>query len=331
MGIEFELEQHYCPDVGYLEKLKAQCAEFGWRFDKVERKLHVGLMANFTRRKTPLSPGEVAALQHALESGRYEPDDDCLVESRLLSPDGAITEFGFVSLLETQGLAEQCRMLKLPLRTVTVAKRDRIEADALNFLRMEGFDGTYCEGGAILTVLKALCLDWFASQRPANDTIGFFSSEQIRANACRSYLESILVEHHSAMDEIAEALLSTSDERFLSNFREIYSHEIVRESYPGLSEGNVQSIRFAAGDDGLLCILNALMKNPYLLRKGWPDLTLVQGRQISFVEVKARDKLHRSQLITIPLMRKATGFDFSVMVVARTRESKLADPDNEPF
>ena len=59
-------------------------------------------------------------------------------------------------------------------------------------------------------------------------------------------------------------------------------------------------------EEGLVAIWHALPKGQlaryagYILkdfgyRAGWPDLTLVKGNDVMFVEVKTTDKLHASQ------------------------------------
>ena len=58
-------------------------------------------------------------------------------------------------------------------------------------------------------------------------------------------------------------------------------------------------------------------EDPYTYRSGWPDLIIVKGKEVKFIEVKTTDKLHKSQLVTIPTFRKIIPYDFSVCRVSR--------------
>lgn len=58
-------------------------------------------------------------------------------------------------------------------------------------------------------------------------------------------------------------------------------------------------------------------RSVHLDHYSWPDLTIVKGNEVKFIEVKTTDKLHKSQLVTIPTFRKIIPYDFSVCRVIR--------------
>ena len=65
-----------------------------------------------------------------------------------------------------------------------------------------------------------------------------------------------------------------------------------------------------------ISVAKKIAEDPYAYRNGWPDLTLVKGNKVLFVEVKTKDKLHDSQLVTIPVMRDIIPFVFKVCRIA---------------
>lgn len=61
-----------------------------------------------------------------------------------------------------------------------------------------------------------------------------------------------------------------------------------------------------------IAIAKKISESPYTYKNGWPDLTLIKEGKLTFVEVKTNDKLHESQLITIPAMRDIIPSEFKV-------------------
>ena len=70
--------------------------------------------------------------------------------------------------------------------------------------------------------------------------------------------------------------------------------------------------------DWLYLLANQFQMDPYRFRSGWPDLTLVNGEYIEFVEVKTTDKLHYSQIDTISFMKDLTPYKFKVVRIKKT-------------
>ena len=62
-----------------------------------------------------------------------------------------------------------------------------------------------------------------------------------------------------------------------------------------------------------------IAEDSYLYRNGWPDLTLVKNGTVKFIEIKVNDKLHESQLITIPIMKNILPFEFSICRIKKTK------------
>ncbi|MFV5492256.1 VRR-NUC domain-containing protein [Acinetobacter sp. ASP199] len=70
--------------------------------------------------------------------------------------------------------------------------------------------------------------------------------------------------------------------------------------YDSLSKDNIKKLAYKFSE------------NPYGYRSGWPDIVVEKQKEIYFIEVKTKDKLHESQLYTIPVMKEILPFAFMV-------------------
>jgi hypothetical protein len=61
---------------------------------------------------------------------------------------------------------------------------------------------------------------------------------------------------------------------------------MVHECYPGLTDEVMASLFIALGSERLAQITAAIMGAPYSYRAGWPDLTMTNGEQMLWAEVK---------------------------------------------
>ena len=88
-----------------------------------------------------------------------------------------------------------------------------------------GFSGTYCEGGAVLLLIRAAALDVFSRLNSSGD----------RARACQMYTEAQLKVNERHIQEIAHAIEHANEAAVEENFEEIYSYAFVREIYPNVN------------------------------------------------------------------------------------------------
>ena len=80
----------------------------------------------------------------------------------------------------------------------------------------------------------------------------------------------------------------------------------------------VSHICSVVGLENLAKIANLLCQDPHAFySRGWPDLMILGPNEFRFVEVKTTDKLHRSQIITMPEMHKVGGLDISVLQLVK--------------
>lgn len=204
-------------------------------------------------------------------------------------------------------LENQCKELDLPLAEVQLDYKGRPEPALLNYYERLGYVGSFIEGYTFLTVLKALMLDKLAALNTFND----------RNDACSRYLEAQLTIHKDKVDEIINSIKNTSKKKYLGNLKEIFSQPFIQSEYPNLSFECCIALFDAIDRQIFVDVAKKFSEDPYIYRNGWPDLTIVKDNEVKFIEVKTTDKLHKSQLVTIPTFRKIMPYDFSVCRVSR--------------
>jgi len=70
-------------------------------------------------------------------------------------------------------------------------------------------------------------------------------------------------------------------------------------------------------------LLLAFSVDSYRYRSGWPDLTIGDKKQIELVEVKTTDKLHGSQLYTIPMLMSILPCNISVVRIVKDKYNQI--------
>lgn len=221
---------------------------------------------------------------------------------------GNITEKGRVVIISGLSLEEQCVALEIELENESINFNGKAETRALELYTKQGYRGCYSEGLIIGVILYCLCckklfpLDFFKVNRDSGYSGGFISFTEY-SNTYRSELIS---------------LIENSDEKIVKrNFKKILKKQYyyfgkLWESL-GIDEELVIKIYNAIGSEEFVNIGKLYFKDPFVYQKGWPDLTIVMGNRAKFIEVKTKDKLRRSQIITISDLKKSTNLEFSVL------------------
>lgn len=218
-----------------------------------------------------------------------------------------LTGFGERYAISQLPLTKQCEEISLELNTVKLQYRGKPEPALLSHYKSLGYIGVSCEGIGVLTVLKALMLDKLTKYNSFND----------REDACTRYLEAQFTILKEKIDEIISEIKLVTKNRFISNFKEIISKPFIAHEYPELSVEFASALFDAMDKELFIKVANKLAEDPYTFRNGWPDLTLIKDGIITFIEVKTTDKLHESQLITIPIMRSMLPYKFSVCRITK--------------
>ena len=233
-----------------------------------------------------------------------------LIQRGLIDDDGKLTKSGKVYALSKMSLVKQCEFMELKLKTIKLEYYERPEFAMLSYFKSLGYIGVSCEGGGLLTILKALMLDKLSKYNPFNN----------REDACSRYLEAQFVSLKDQLKEIISEINIVPKERFIKNFQEIISTPYITSTYPELSTDFASSMFDAIDKKTFTRVANKFAEDPYKFRNGWPDITLIKNGVVEFIEVKTSDKLHENQLMTIPVMRKILPFDFYVFKLIKIND-----------
>lgn len=217
-----------------------------------------------------------------------------LVARELMNSAGTLTHDGWIQGVGMLPLEEQCSLLGVPHEKLPgLDFRGRPEFVAWGYFSSLGYTGGYCEGGAVLLLIRAAALDVLAS-------INIFGS---RRDAGTRFTEAQLAIHKEHSAQLLSAIRSANSAKVVRNFNEIYGLPMIEEYYPGLTSEAIASLFDALGSERLADIAAAIMEAPYTYRAGWPDLTMTNGSEMLWAEIKTTDRLHQSQITTLHRMK----------------------------
>ncbi len=177
-----------------------------------------------------------------------------------------------------------------------------------------GYKVSWCEGGTIKLLMKAAALETLAKHNYFND----------RSDAITRYLEAQLTLLGENVNQFITAVASANRATVDSALREILSHGFVQETFPTVKAQFALELFDALGCTHLGAIAEIFSRKPYDYRAGWPDLTLIGGAGVRFVEVKTSDKLHESQRRFAVEVAEPLGLDCSVLQLCAGLMSKDA-------
>jgi len=226
-----------------------------------------------------------------------------LARRGLITAQGMLTQEGRELAITFLPLEQQCEQLGLPIYEAVGPYNSEPEYFLWQYFKGLGFYIAYCEGGVFLTLIKAAALSILVE-------INTFGS---RDDACTRFLEAQFTIHKKKSTDILDVIEHATLKNVEENFEEIYKHSIVQEVYPGLEAAFISSLFNAIGSKCLRNIAEFLFEDPYCYRNGWPDLTLVKDGRIWLFEVKTTDRLHLSQIKTIPRIQKIIPAQFAVI------------------
>lgn len=215
---------------------------------------------------------------------------------------GLIFKKGLFINMKKISLEKQCEVLSLPLEDINLNYNGKPEPALLQHYQSLGYVGSHTEGYTLLTTLKALMLDKLAELNTFNS----------RNDACTRYLEAQFTIHKDKLSEIINSIYKTNKRIYINNLKEIFSQPFIKDYHPGLSFECCMALFNAIETHIFVAVAEKFSEDPYVYRKGWPDLIIVKGNEVRFIEVKRKDKLTESQLVTIPIFKEILPYDFSV-------------------
>ncbi len=248
------------------------------------------------------------ALQKAPEALKLDRGTiKALVGRGLVDTNSNITPLGSIKAIESLPLREQCHSISIGLSTTPWRSASTPETYAYNTFAKQGHIGTYCEGGGFGVAIKALCFDALTEA-----SIFYGTCIDAREDACLKGVVGLAHIETSKLETIFKQLNQTTKTKYLAAFSEIISYSLIREWCPGLSLEFADALFDAVSKTHFEQLARWVSKD-HNHSNGWPDLTLVKDGHLKFVEVKTTDRLHHSQLVTIPALVREIGADVSVL------------------
>jgi hypothetical protein len=263
--------------------------------------------------RSRLTQNMVQALLVALQGGRFlgnASTSKALFTRGFLRPDGSLTDSGFDEAILHTDLETQCEGLGLSIRRILAQSDRKPEEVALRVAHQEGWRGISCEGRGPFILLKAGMLHFLREHSALGED-----------DARTAYLEAQILSYQQRHlgefgAEVAprNALYGPIDyERWEAALMDLLTSEAVQSECPDLDVRVGMDIVHEVGFERWFLIAEELCRDPYGFRNGWPDLFLVRGEgEILGVEVKVRDRLHRSQIHTLPVLHRTIGIPVEI-------------------
>jgi hypothetical protein len=242
-----------------------------------------------------------------------------LNKRKLINEKLALTNIGYIISLAQVSLQKQCEILGIPLVRVDFNKTNSPEKDALEYYKQQNWEGFHCEGKLIFDVitsififaLKPIAIEIFKTEDEARYQISmmniFQKLSKMVGEISISKIESVSQEELIGSYTLYKSLYDTE---FLHRVRPNYHFDGLEEFTPQYDNETIATTFKILGASNLKMIAELIFKRD-IPRKGWPDLFLFSDKTYKLVEVKRNDKMHASQLITLP---KLIEFGFNVEV-----------------
>jgi hypothetical protein len=246
-----------------------------------------------------------------------ESTHKALHRRRLVDSTGSLTESGFIAGLSTASLRDQCSILGIPIEFVKLNRKYNDPAvDGMYHLMDQGFRCSY-EEGAILR--KVLYCSYF-HRLPELTKEGWKSflegmgTMPLAIGLGLFDFEDYVKDHATIADSLKDAVATVTRDVFQKNYRALFPKGYC---WFGADERFATKLFDHIGNERLMQILDTFLFDPYAFSNGWPDLTSIGDEKFELVEVKEKDKLTVSQLITMPAMIKAASIPVKVLHVSR--------------
>ena len=191
------------------------------------------------------------------------------------------------------------------------SKWEEVESAALGWFMEKGWSGYAGEGGLILNLIKAM------------------SFKKIPLRHRSTFIEALYAQNVAFEEDrydtqvLLKNVVSASSRQVARNYDRMAGRELFSIGsgsvifFPGLKRLHFLGLLKALGNDAIFRIAEIFATDPYKYRKGWPDLTIWQGNNVAFKEIKAPgDTLRRSQRVIIKEILLPLNFNVSIVDVS---------------
>jgi len=226
---------------------------------------------------------------------------------------GNLTERGRLLAISCLELEEQCVILGIKIDYEKIKIKNNTENSALKFYKKQGYEGSISVFQIVTDIIYSIC---FNKLYPLNlKKYGDVESADSYSGSLYGFIRYFKNIKFYLID-----LLKNADENIVSNnFRKIlkingyYKNLRIDE---GICEELIIKVYRGIGNEDILKIgMLIFFNNPYIYSAGWPDLVLIKDNKTRFVEAKRKDKLRKSQIITIGDLKKTTNLNISVLKI----------------
>lgn len=263
-----------------------------------------------------VTPTQLAGFQIRLDDLEYANVIQKMNEAETIASEDAFSSLS---------LKNQCTYLGVPLNILELNKTPagwvvdgvaykKPEAAARAHFRLQGYDGTICEGRGITSLMRCACLEFLKKDmRFGKYRVGLSDS---RIFACTGDFVGLCDVYDDDYTEILTLINQASDELMQKNIQEVIS--VGGGEFPNgvvVTEQELWAVWRALGAFGLSTLANAFFEDSFNFRYGWPDLTIANGKDIRFVEVKTSDTFLETQRYTIRGLLLPSNANVSVLKI----------------
>jgi hypothetical protein len=207
-----------------------------------------------------------------------------------------------VAGLSAAPLRDQCSVLGIAIETVQLQRKYNDPAfDGMYHVMEQGLRCTYEEG---IVFRKVIYCSYF-HRLPELTKEGWkcfmegMGTMPLAIGLGLFDFEDYIKDPATIREAIKDAAATVTRDVFQKNYRALFPKGYC---WYGAEEIFATKLFEYIGNERLANILDTLFVDPYAFSRGWPDLTVVGDQGFELVEVKEKDKLTVSQLITIPAM-----------------------------
>jgi len=277
-----------------------------------------------------LSPAMKEALRKALKTGQLHDVGQgtirALSKRHLCDGKSRLTKQGRILGLSFCSLPRQCAFLGFPINDLQIDYYGRSELAAMDYLRELELRTCYSEGGIIILVLYSLCFDRL--YRLGRKHWGGLKGARSWMYTSFTCYGELLDQHPELHKKMMEDISATDEDTMLRAFDTLKGWQghpdfWMYRNWVGVDHAMARDTFRTLGKERLKKIARLFFTDPYAFQKGWPDLACIDGERLRLIEVKTSDRLHISQLITIPEMVATAQLDVEVVRLRRLQEKRV--------
>lgn len=245
-----------------------------------------------------------------------------------------LTHEGRVVAIAGSSLKQQVKALSLPINKVELSYDKSPEIAVREYLlKQHGYNHVcFAEGGDIGILLGCMCFEvvhkaWqvhFQTHHLWSSPDSYMYVSPLGSIDLLDLSENTPDFYRHLMEAIIEAVSTAQKDDIEKAFHTLKQWHADMgwtgdnwpwHNYVGLRLPFIVSLYEALGNEVLTAITKALL-NDTCLGKGWPDITAIdKNNNVQLFEIKTSDKLHPSQIITIPAL--ANYFQVEVIKVIK--------------